>query len=114
MYLGQVVETCSSADLYRQALHPYTQALLASLPKLDAKAEDPPMIDGDLPSPLAPPSGCRFRTRCPFAMDKCATDPPPLVEVEAEHFVACHLHPAAPAAAMASGPTPVSIGRPPA
>jgi peptide/nickel transport system ATP-binding protein len=112
MYLGQVVETCSSLDLYRQALHPYTQALLASLPKVDAKAEDPPLIDGDLPSPLAPPSGCRFRTRCPFVMDKCATDPPPLAEVESGHWVACHLHPAD--AAFAAGPTPVSIGRPPA
>jgi oligopeptide/dipeptide ABC transporter ATP-binding protein len=91
MYLGRVVETCSSNDLYRQPRHPYTQALLASLPRMDAKAEDPPMLEGELPSPLAPPSGCRFRTRCPYAMDRCAIEAPPLEEVAADHWVACHL-----------------------
>ena len=114
MYLGQVVETCSSGELYRRPLHPYTQALLASVPKVDAKAEDPPLIDGDLPSPLAPPSGCRFRTRCPFAMDRCATDPPPPVEVESGHWVSCHLHPVPGSASPTAGPTPVTLGRAPA
>jgi oligopeptide/dipeptide ABC transporter ATP-binding protein len=113
MYLGRIAETCPSADLYREPLHPYTQALLASLPRIDAKAEDPPLLDGELPSPLAPPSGCRFRTRCPQAMDVCAAEAPPLHEALPGHWVACHLHSPFPVAPL-TGPTPVSIGRPPA
>lgn len=109
MYLGQVVETCSSGDLYREAMHPYSQALLASLPRVDAKAEDPPMLEGELPSPMAPPSGCRFRTRCPFAMDECSVEPPPLNEIRPGHWVACHLH----KVAREPEPVPVSIGLPP-
>jgi oligopeptide/dipeptide ABC transporter ATP-binding protein len=92
MYLGQVVETCPSDELYRQARHPYSQALLASLPQVGAEAKAPPLLDGELPSPLAPPSGCRFRTRCPHAMERCAVEPPLLEEVDPGHWVACHLH----------------------
>jgi oligopeptide/dipeptide ABC transporter ATP-binding protein len=66
MYLGQIIETCPSEELYRSPLHPYTQALLGSIPQLEAPtAEDPPVLDGELPSALNPPSGCRFRTAAP-------------------------------------------------
>jgi oligopeptide/dipeptide ABC transporter ATP-binding protein len=111
MYLGRVVETCSSAELYRQPFHPYTQALLASLPRVDANADDPPLIEGELPSPLAPPSGCRFRTRCPHAMDRCAAESPPLDEVAPGHWVACHLHTSSEPARPFVNSTPVSLGR---
>jgi peptide/nickel transport system ATP-binding protein len=112
MYLGQVVETCASVKLYREPRHPYTQALMASLPQIGTPAEDPPLLDGELPSPLAPPSGCRFRTRCPHAFERCATDPPPLQEVDSGHWVACHLH--TPATSPAGQPTPVTLGAAPA
>lgn len=96
MYLGRVVETCSSADLYRRPLHPYTQALLASSPRLE-KAGEPehPPLEGEIPSAIDPPSGCRFRTRCPHAMERCAVEAPSLSIVEDDHQVACHLFPAA-------------------
>jgi oligopeptide/dipeptide ABC transporter ATP-binding protein len=93
MYLGHVVERCSSEDLYRDPLHPYTQVLLASIPKLDPRArkEGPAPATGEMPSPLNPPSGCRFRTRCPFVMDQCAEVRPEPVEAKPGHWVACHL-----------------------
>jgi len=92
MYLGQAVETCGADLLYQNPLHPYTRALLASTPVLGEKAvSDVPALEGELPSPLNPPSGCRFRTRCPFAMDVCAEEAPKLTEPEPGHFVACHL-----------------------
>ena len=93
MYLGQAVEMTDSARLYAKPLHPYTQALLASTPRLDD--EDGPVappLEGELPSPLDPPSGCRFRTRCPYAMEVCAQERPPLVEAADGHRVACHLY----------------------
>jgi oligopeptide/dipeptide ABC transporter ATP-binding protein len=92
MYLGQIVETSSSEDLYRRPLHPYTQALLASIPQVDSVAQDPPVVDGELPSALDPPSGCRFRTRCPYAFEKCAVLAPVRSEITPGHWVACHLH----------------------
>ncbi|MDO9445414.1 MAG: ATP-binding cassette domain-containing protein, partial [Dehalococcoidia bacterium] len=93
MYLGQAVEMTDSARLYAKPLHPYTQALLASTPRLD-DADGPvaPPLEGELPSPLDPPSGCRFRTRCPYAMEVCAQERPPLVEAADGHRVACHLY----------------------
>lgn len=92
MYLGHVVETASAEELYRRPLHPYTQALLASSPTLDPdhRLHDH-LLDGELPSPLNPPSGCRFRTRCPHATDVCAEVRPPLRELDTGHQVACHL-----------------------
>ena len=96
MYLGQVVETCAADALYRRPLHPYTQALLASIPALEgagSPAQDEPMA-GEMPSPLDPPTGCRFRTRCPFATETCAAHRPRLAEAEPGHLVACHLFPA--------------------
>ena len=92
MYLGHVVEVADSDQLYEQPVHPYTKALLASSPALDPdnRMEDP-LLEGELPSPLNPPSGCRFRTRCPYAMAVCAAERPPMREVEPGHSVACHL-----------------------
>ena len=96
MYLGQAVEITSSEMLYANPLHPCTRALLASIPKLpgdEAAAVDAtPRLEGEIPSPLNPPSGCRFRTRCPYAMDICAEERPPMVHAEDGHEVACHLY----------------------
>jgi oligopeptide/dipeptide ABC transporter ATP-binding protein len=94
MYLGQVVETCSAKDLYERPMHPYTQVLLESIPKLDPRERrtDEVAVKGEMPSPLDPPSGCRFRTRCPHAMDLCAKEVPGLRAPEAGHLVACHLY----------------------
>jgi oligopeptide/dipeptide ABC transporter ATP-binding protein len=95
MYLGQAAEMTSSAALYARPLHPYTQALLASIPRLDdddAPAVQAPPLEGELPSPLNPPSGCRFRTRCPMAMAICSEERPPMVEAAPGHRVACHLY----------------------
>ncbi|MFV0309940.1 MAG: ABC transporter ATP-binding protein [Desertimonas sp.] len=94
MYLGQVVETCSAEDLYRAPMHPYTQVLLESIPKLDPRERrtDDVALQGEMPSPIDPPSGCRFRTRCPHAMDLCAKEAPGLRSPEAGHLVACHLY----------------------
>jgi oligopeptide/dipeptide ABC transporter ATP-binding protein len=92
MYLGQVVEFCRSDELYHQPLHPYTQVLLASIPVIDpAERRAAKPLSGEIPSPLNPPSGCRFRTRCPFAMDICATERPALRHPSPDHAVACHL-----------------------
>jgi oligopeptide/dipeptide ABC transporter ATP-binding protein len=93
MYLGQAVETCGADLLYENPLHPYTRALLASTPVVGGGVtrSDVPPLEGELPSPLAPPSGCRFRTRCPFAMDICAEAAPPVTQPEPGHHVACHL-----------------------
>ncbi|MFA7248835.1 MAG: ABC transporter ATP-binding protein [Dehalococcoidia bacterium] len=94
MYLGQAVETCGADRLYENPLHPYTRALLASTPVLGGVgvASDVPPLEGELPSPLSPPSGCRFRTRCPFVMDICAEEAPPVRQPEPGHHVACHLY----------------------
>jgi oligopeptide/dipeptide ABC transporter ATP-binding protein len=93
MYLGKLVEVGPAESLYREPLHPYTVALLASIPSPDPSVPRPPVaetIRGELPSPIDPPSGCRFRTRCPRAQDICATDEPPLRKLANGHFAACH------------------------
>jgi oligopeptide/dipeptide ABC transporter ATP-binding protein len=90
MYLGKLVETGPADTLYRRPLHPYTQALLAAaLPARPDDAPGPPPLAGELPSPLAPPSGCRFRTRCPKAETACAGAEPALRDVGGGHQVAC-------------------------
>lgn len=118
MYLGKLVEVGPSESLYRSPLHPYTVALLASIPSPDPAAPQQPVertIQGEPPSPIDPPSGCRFRTRCPRAQDICATVEPPLRPLADGHYAACHFPvsvdapaPAAPpeqvASAEASGP----------
>ena len=95
MYLGQLVEKCPSNEIYQHPLHPYTQGLLASIPipnpKL-ARQKTASGLEGDLPSPINPPPGCRFHTRCPHAMEKCRIQEPPLSEAGPGHFVACFLH----------------------
>ncbi|PSL41363.1 peptide/nickel transport system ATP-binding protein/oligopeptide transport system ATP-binding protein [Planomicrobium soli] len=94
MYLGKMMELSNSDDMFRNPLHPYTQALLSAIPKANPRAvkRERIVLQGDPPSPTAPPSGCRFRTRCPHAMEICALQEPQWKEVEDEHWVACHLY----------------------
>lgn len=101
MYLGKLVEVAGSDELYLQAAHPYTEALLASIPEPDPDhTSDHKALTGELPSPLDPPSGCRFRTRCPYAQARCADEEPLLRELAPGHEVACHF-PVGPLAAAA-------------
>lgn len=95
MYLGKIVEYARSEDLYANPQHPYTIALLSSIPVPDPDIEESKekiVLTGELPSPINLPSGCAFRTRCPHAMDKCALEAPATREIKNGHFVACHLH----------------------
>ena len=104
MYLGRVVETGRAADLWRAPAHPYTQALLASAPMANpaaARARRRVLLQGDLPSPLSPPSGCAFRTRCPHAQARCAVERPLLRPLGEGQFVACHFDIAVPPAVAA-------------
>ena len=90
MYLGRIVELADNADLFETPLHPYTEALLAAAPVLEAGARrERVILQGDVPSPMHPPSGCRFHTRCPYALPECKVTDPPLLEVSAGHHVAC-------------------------
>ncbi len=92
MYLGRIVELAPSRVLYAHALHPYTQLLLAALPVPDPRRRGRPAVTGDVPSAMSPPEGCTFHPRCPLCKAVCREAPPEQVEVEPEHFVACHLH----------------------
>ena len=90
MYLGKVVEIGSSEDIYENPKHPYTKALLSSIPKIDDDTEEE-ILEGDVPSPLNPPSGCRFRTRCKYAKEICSKENPPRVDFGNEHYAYCHV-----------------------
>ena len=96
MFLGQICELCSTAEAYEKPLHPYTRMLIDSAPEPDPDfhREDRMLLQGELPSPVNPPAGCRFCTRCPFATDVCRTVHPELKEYTPGHFCACH-HPLA-------------------
>jgi len=92
MYLGKLVEISPSEALFQTPLHPYTQILLASIPIPDPEARrKKETLKGDIPTPLNPPSGCRFHPRCPIAIDRCKTEEPALRELRPGHFAACHL-----------------------
>ena len=92
MYLGQIVETADRDSLFRQPLHPYTQALLAAVPTLDPDSGPVAMAQGEIPDPSKPPTGCRFNTRCPLATDRCRKEVPILRSIgDTAHRVACHL-----------------------
>ena len=91
MYLGQIVEIAPTKKLFSKTLHPYTKALLSAIPDLDPDAEKTATkLEGEIPSPINPPSGCKFHTRCPFAQDRCTAEVPEWREFDDEHFVACH------------------------
>jgi oligopeptide/dipeptide ABC transporter ATP-binding protein len=100
MYLGRIVERAKTDDLFCEPLHPYTQALLSAIPIPDPakeRARRRIVLTGEVPSPEDPPAGCPFHTRCPYVMDRCRTDVPPLAPRAPGHLAACHL--------LESGPT---------
>ena len=93
MYLGKVVELADAKEIYDQPLHPYSKSLLSAVPIPDpetARKSKRIVLSGDIPSPLDTPSGCPFRTRCPYVIDKCAESMPPFEEVSKGHYIACH------------------------
>jgi peptide/nickel transport system ATP-binding protein len=93
LYLGKMMELGSAAAVVDQPLHPYTQALISAVPVPDPESKrTKDVISGEIPSPVDPPTGCRFHTRCPYAHERCVDEQPSLVEVETNHFVACHLY----------------------
>lgn len=94
MYLGKLVELAPADEIYSKPLHPYTQALLAAIPIPEPQSakREAEKLKGDLPTPLNPPSGCRFHTRCPFTTERCKHEEPKLVEITPGHWAACHLH----------------------
>ncbi len=94
MYLGRIVETADRSSLWKRPLHPYTQALISAVPVPDpAAASQRVVLQGDLPSPLDPPAGCRFHTRCPYATQLCGQSEPELRRIDGTHQMACHYLP---------------------
>ena len=117
MYLGKLMELSPSVELYAKPIHPYSSALLGAIPIPDPRenrARVRPLVSGEPPNPIDPPSGCRFHTRCPLATDVCRTVEPPLSEYAGGHLAACH-HPqhvsaSKIAAATRSPASPLSAG----
>ena len=102
MYLGRIVELAPKERIFAQPQHPYTEALMAAAPIADPRSRRKRLvIEGDVPSPINPPSGCHFHTRCPYAEARCKTEYPPLQEIAPGHVVACHLRTSATLAATA-------------
>ena len=94
MYLGKIVELAKADEIYESPLHPYTKALISSIPIPDPKVErtrERIVLKGEVPSPLNPPSGCPFHTRCPLKEERCEIETPQLVQISDDHHVACHL-----------------------
>ena len=91
MYLGKVVESGTKDELFSNPQHPYTKALLSAIPMIGKKSSDRIILEGDIPSPVNPPEGCRFRARCKYACERCAHEEPELVNINSDHKVACHL-----------------------
>ena len=91
LYLGNMVESAVSEDIFKNPLHRYTESLLNAIPTTDADNKELQILEGDIPSPVNPPKGCKFHTRCKYAMDICREKNPEWVEIEPQHFVACHL-----------------------
>ena len=92
MYLGRIVETAPTLELFQRANHPYTQALLAEVPKLEKRDHDFTPITGEIPSPIDPPPGCHFHPRCPHAMERCRTERPQFRQISPGHWSACYLN----------------------
>jgi len=92
MYAGCLVERADTKSVFKEPLHPYTQGLMNSIPKLDLELTRLETIEGNVPNLIKPPSGCRFHTRCPYAMEHCKLEKPPLIEIKPGHSVACHLY----------------------
>jgi len=93
MYLGKIVEIADSQVIYDRPLHPYTQALISAIPVPNPKIQkERILLEGDVPSPVNPPSGCRFHTRCRHCFERCREEEPPLVDKGNGHLVACHLY----------------------
>jgi len=110
MYLGKIVELADRATLFSTPHHPYTRALLSAVPVPDPEAKRSRIIlTGDVPSPINPPSGCRFHTRCPYVFDRCLTEEPKLRNVGSGHVSACHLQ-SVPDAQVLPGAVPVGVG----
>jgi oligopeptide/dipeptide ABC transporter ATP-binding protein len=94
MYLGRIIEVAPAAEIFDSPQHPYTVGLLEAAPRPDPSQRNrAPAVRGDIPSPLHIPSGCRFRTRCRFAEERCATEDPALREIAPGHHAACHVLP---------------------
>ena len=104
MYLGRIVEMTEKKRLFEMPLHPYSEALLSAvpIPKASARRRQRVILTGDVPSPINPPAGCHFHTRCPYAHARCRTEPPALREVTPGHWASCHLHDAGPAIPLAA------------
>ncbi len=92
MYLGDIVEIATSKELFENPKHPYTKALMSAVPSIHKKDNEGIKIEGDLPSPKNPPSGCKFHTRCPYAMDLCKQKEPEIIKISDSQYVKCHLY----------------------